>query len=263
MNFRRLAAALAGALLAASLATACAPSTDLDEPSSGSALDPTFEAREPGADRGGRAGKPARPTHRSRPTARTSTEGGSQAPSASPMAVEAAEGASPSGPTPDAPGTLRASLVDAAGDVSGLGSPAYVDLRGATLERTGDRFRLVVETAGTLPTEQEGDPTMNVVGFADTDLDGSVDYEVWATLSDAGWSPSSRDPGGARFGSASGVTVTVSGSRLTMTFDAGVLGGAERFQWSAATEYGTYEQIASGTTAQDYGPDQGATGFPG
>lgn len=265
MSFRRLAAALTGTLLAASLTTACAPSTDLDEPSSGSALDPTFEARGPGADRGGKAGKPARPTHRSRPSAAASSEAGSRTPSASPMAVEAAEdGSSGADPTtPAAPVTLRASLVDSAGDVSGLGSPAYVDLRGATLERTGDRFRLVVETADTLPTEQEGDPTMNVVGFADTDLDGSVDYEVWATLSDSGWSPSSRDPAGARFGSASGVSIAVSGSRLTMTFDAGVLGRPERFQWSTGTEYGTYEQIASGTTAQDYGPDNGATRFPG
>jgi len=266
MNFRRLSAALAGTLLATSATTACAPSTDLDEPSSGSALDPTFAPRKPGADRGGQQGKPTRPTNRSRPAAPASTADGPNSPSASPMAVEAAEDGSSSGLTPAAPGapdTQRAALTDGAGDVSGLGSPAYVDLRGATLERTGDRFRLVVETADTLPTEQEGDPTMNVVGFADTDLDGSIDYEVWATLSDSGWSPSSRDPAGARFGSASGVSISVSGSRLTMTFGAGVLGGADRFQWSTGTEYGTYEQIASGTTAQDYGPDDGAVRFPG
>lgn len=265
MQFRRLSASLTCAALAAAVTTACAPATDLDDPVSGSALDPTFQARKHGSDRGGRPGKPARPTHRPRPSAWATTEDGSTPPSASPMAVEAAEDGSsnPAPSTPTAPGTLRASLADDAGDVSGLGSPAYVDLRGATLERTGDRFRLVVETADTLPTEQEGDPTMNVVGFADTDLDGSVDYEVWATLSDSGWSPSSRDPGSARFGSASGVSISVSGSRLTMAFGAGVLGGADRFQWSTGTEYGTYEQIASGTTAQDYGPDDGAVRFPG
>lgn len=265
MYFHRLSATLTCAVLAAALTTACAPSTDLDEPSSGSALDPTFAPRKPGEKRGGQQGKSTRPTNRSRPSAPASTADGPNSPSASPMAVEAAEDGS-SGPTPaapTAPDTQSASLTDAPGDVSGLGSPAYVDLRGATLERTGDRFRLVVETADTLPTEQEGDPTMNVVGFADTDLDGSIDYEVWATLSDSGWSPSSRDPAGARFGSASGVSISVSGGRLTMTFSAGVLGGADRFQWSTGTEYGTYEQIASGTTAQDYGPDDGAVRFPG
>lgn len=266
MSFRRFSVSLTCAALAAALTAACAPSTDLDDPVSGSALDPTFQARKDGAHRGGRPGKSARPSHRSRPPASASTSGGSASSSAVPAVEGSGDGSGDGGDAstaPTAPTTLRASLVDDAGDVSGLGSPAYVDLRGVTLERTGDRFRLVVETAATLPTKQEGDPTMNVVGFADTDLDGSIDYEVWATLSDSGWSPSSRSPGGARFGSASGVSISVSGSRLTMTFGAGILGGAERFQWSTGTEYGTYEQIASGTTAQDYGPDNGATRFPG
>lgn len=262
MNLRRVSAACVAACAALAPATACAPSTGTDEPAGGSALRPSFEPGkadrrdrrdhgdrkpEPGRTRSAGAATPSAPPTSSSPSAPSAppTGGGGPSPSAAPERE------------------LSASLADPTGDVSGLGAPSYVDLTGAVLERTGDRFRLVVETAAALPTQQDGDRTMNVVGFADTDLDGSVDYEVWATLADTGWGTSSRNPEGARFGSDSGVEVSVSGSTLTMTFGAGILGDAASFQWSAATEHGTYEQVAAGTTAQDYGPDDGATAFPG
>lgn len=259
MNFRRVSAACVAACSALALATACAPSTGTDEPVGGSALRPSFEPE--------KADRKDRRDHGSRkPEPDRTRSAGAATPSAPPTSSSPSpRSTGGAGPSPSAAPErgLSASLADPTGDVSGLGAPSYVDLTGAVLERTGDRFRLVVETAAALPTRQDGDRTMNVVGFADTDLDGSVDYEVWATLADTGWGTSSRNPEGARFGSDSGVEVSVSGSTLTMTFGAGILGDAQSFQWSAASEHGSYEQIASGTTAQDYGPDDGATAFPG
>ena len=55
----------------------------------------------------------------------------------------------------------------------------------------------------------------------------------------------------------------MSGSTITLAFAASVIGGTPGFQWSVASEHGTLEQVASGTTAQDYGPDDGAARFPG
>lgn len=245
-------------LLRAALAAtgvACAAGGD-PAPDGGSQLRPSFR---PANDKAHR--KQAREVargERQQPTAR-----GGRTRSAEPGDATAAP--SPSAPSaPPSPVTARAVASDPAGDVAGLGgAPAYVDLSRVTLARDGQRYRLVVETAGTLPLRQEGDDTMNVEGFVDRDRDGAVDYEVWATLADDGWGSSSRDPDGARFGEASGVEVSVAGSTLTMVFAGSVVGGAESFQWSAASEYGTVEQVAAGTTAQDYAPDRGAAAFPG
>lgn len=271
MQLRHRGASLLTAVLVGAL-SACAPDA-ADVPQGGSQLDPSFRPQQQDPDaRGGKGDRRKDRTETasagSRPSPATGggadggdggSSGGSGAGSPSPAAQPTS---APTGPGGTA--TARAALTDDRGDVSGLGgAPAYVDLTGAVLTRDGDRYRLVVETDGNLPQEQDGDDTMNVVGFVDNDLDGTVDHEVWATLADNGWGSSSRHPDGARFGDDSGVRVTVSGSTITLTFAASVIGGTPRFQWSVAAEHGTLEQVASGTTAQDYGPDDGAVRFPG
>jgi hypothetical protein len=249
-------AVLATVLSAATVA--CAPGVE-DGPQRGSQLEPTFR---PARDKAAREQAQDSDRDRQPPAARRararSPEPGQDASSPAPSATAPATDAAPSS-------TAAAARVrDPSGDVSGLGgAPSYVDLTGATLALDDDRVRLVVETGGTLPTRQEGDRTMNVVGFVDGDLDGTVDHEVWATLADDGWGSSSRHPDGARFGEESGVEVRVSGSTLTLVFARGLIGGDSVFQWSAAAEYGTLEQVASGTTARDHAPDSGAVAFPG
>ena len=180
-------------------------------------------------------------------------------------------GPSPAGATASATPTSAApvqapagsvSTTDSRGDVRGLGAPAYVDLTGATVTRVGDRFRVRIDVAAPLPSRQTDDRTMNVGCFVDTDGDGRVDYEMWANLSDSGWGTSYRYPDGARFGGSSGVTVTVSGASLTLGFQADHVGGVSSFRWATGSEYGTLEQVASGTTAQDLAPDNGAADFP-
>lgn len=167
----------------------------------------------------------------------------------------------PAGNDPAVPAT--ASLRDGTGDVSGVGAPAYADLTGAIVTRSGDGYRVRIEVAGPLPARQGDDRTMNIACFVDTDGDGQVDYEMWAALSDDGWSTSYRYPDGARFGSSSGVSVAVSGATLTLGFARSAVGGASSFRWATGAEYGTVEQVASGTTAQDLAPDTGAAPFPG
>ncbi|GAA2148490.1 hypothetical protein GCM10009844_26920 [Nocardioides koreensis] len=178
----------------------------------------------------------------------------------------AAGATSPAAPTTSATAPApagSASTADSRGDVSGLGAPAYVDLTGATVTRAGDRFRVRIDVAAPMPSSQGDDRTMNVGCFVDTDGDGRVDYEMWASLSESGWGTSYRYPDGARFGGSSGVTVTVSGASLTLGFPAGHVGGATSFRWATGAEFGTLEQVASGTTAQDLAPDDGAADFPG
>ena len=172
---------------------------------------------------------------------------------------------SPATPTTSAPALASAgsaAITDSRGDVSGLGAPAYVDLTGATVSRAGDRFRVRIDVGAPLPSRKTDDRTMNVGCFVDTDGDGRIDYEMWANLSDSGWGTSYRYPDGARFGSSSGVTVTVSGATLTLGFPADHVGGASSFRWATGAEYGTLEQVGSGTTAQDLAPDRGAVEFP-
>lgn len=258
MNYQRGGLPLLAAVLVA-LSGACAPAVE-DVPQRGSQLAPAFrpDPEKPRKQKSERDGR-----DRQQPAAsRTAAPKPGDSPTQASSPTLPAEPATTAPPADPAPTTARVS--DASGDVSGLGgSPAYVDLTRATLTRDGGRYRLAVETGGSLPRRQDGDRTMNVVGFVDNDLDGTVDHEVWATLADNGWGTSSRHPDGARFGDDSGVSVTVSGSTITLAFAAGVIGGTDTFQWSVASEHGTLEQVASGTTAQDYGPDRGAVAFPG
>lgn len=175
----------------------------------------------------------------------------------------AGSGAAPASPAGPA-GTGTASVQDRAGDVAGgFGAPSYVDLTGARLEADGGSYVLRVAVAGGLPRRQPASgKTMNVASFFDVDGDGSIDYEVWATLADDGWDGSYRYPDGARFGDDSGVSARPVGHRLVVRFPRSLLGPARSFQWAVGSEWGSYEQVSTGTTASDHAPDNGAAGFP-
>jgi hypothetical protein len=66
-------------------------------------------------------------------------------------------------------------------------------------------------------------------------------------------------PDSAGFGRDSGVSASAQGSTLVLRFPLSHLEGARRFRWQVGAEWGTYEQVASGTTASDQG---GAGGVP-
>lgn len=189
---------------------------------------------------------------------------------ATPARVDPSPGPTPSRPTASArsasPSRMTAHVRDATGDVRGGSgpSPSYVDLTGAELTRQRDGFELRVSVAGDLPARQGPDGrTMNVASFYDTDGDGAIDYEVWATLADDGWGSSYRYPDGARFGADSGVSVHPEGRTLVLRFPLDHLGAARSFRWAVGSEWGSYAQIGSGTTAADHAPGSGATAFPG
>lgn len=159
---------------------------------------------------------------------------------------------------------LSASVTDPSGDVAGslTKAPEHVDLTGATLTRGADGFTLRVSFAGAVPA-RDAEKTENVASFYDVDGDGRVDFEVWATLADNGWSGSYRFPDGARFGPDSRVSVHVDGRDVVLGFPLAHLRSARTFRWSVGAEWGSYEQVAAGATAHDTAPDQGVVAFPG
>lgn len=159
---------------------------------------------------------------------------------------------------PGPAGPVRASVSDPTGDVRGTltGAPAYADLTGATLTR-GDVFEVRVAFAGTVPQRQSDDRIVQVATFYDLDGDGETDYEVWASLADDGWGTSYRTPDGARFGSDSAVRARPEGSDLVLTFPLSHLEGATTLAWAVGAQWGTLEQVASGTTSKDNAPDGG------
>lgn len=191
-------------------------------------------------------------------------------PGPEPAPAPATPAGSPSVPTsphstaaPTPAGPLRAALGDPRGDVrGGLGAaPAHVDLRGASVTRAEGGFEVRVDVAGTFPARQQGSQVQNVAAFFDLDGDALVDYETWGTLSDSGWSGSYRTPDSARFGSSSGVGVRPEGATLVLTFPLSHLEGARAFRWQVGSEWGSFEQVASGTTASDRAGDGGVS-FP-
>lgn len=190
-------------------------------------------------------------------TAASPTAASPTATSASPTATSASPTA-----TPSAGGST--SVKDARGDVrAGLvGAPAYADVVGAAVTRTAGGFEVRVQVAAAFPQTMDGSNVENVVAFFDIDLDGQVDYETWGHLAEEGWSASGREPGGAKFGAASGITATPAGDTLVLTFPASVIGDPTSFQWSVATEYGSLAEVAAGTTSSDFAPDSGGVRFP-
>lgn len=296
MTFTRvLLAALLLALAGSTLA--CAPAGS-DELVAKSGLEPRFkpgkraekdakqvgnqQAGRPGGGAAGRGKRRPKATSSTSPAAQRAPESESSSPQASPTKGTSTPGSDPgasptSSPTkpaspskaatptsPAAPTSAGPSSVsDPRGDVrGGLGGvPAHVDVVGAAVSGDGGGFEVRIKVAGTLPQVSDGSNVENVVAFFDVDLDGMVDYEAWGHLAEEGWSASARAPGGATFGAASGVTATPSGDTLVLSFPASVVGNARSFQWSAATEYGSLAQVASGATATDYAPDNAGVRF--
>jgi hypothetical protein len=154
---------------------------------------------------------------------------------------------------------LTAAITDPSGDLtlSPLDPPPrWADLRGATLQRTGEGYEVSISFGDPAPERSsDGEHTMNVASFYDVDGDGQVDVEVWANLADTGWGPAVYDDRGGHFGTASGVVVQRDGGRLVLRFPLSTLGGADRFRWSVASEWGRYEVIGTDLAARDDLPD--------
>lgn len=266
MAFRPVVLALAGALLAAG----CAPEVDLPQASGlgGSDLAPSIK---PETDaKGGQAGKGHAAKSRKSRSMSAKPEPGKAKRSATtgstprPARTSAPASAAPASSAPAAAQVLSASLSDPSGDVQGslTKPPDHVDVVGATLTRGPDAFTLRVSFAGTVPAG-DAEKTENVASFYDLDGDGGIDYEVWATLADNGWSGSYVSPDGARFGADSQVAARPEGTDLVLTFPLSHLDQARSFRWSVGAEWGSYEQLAAGATAKDNAPDQGVVAVPG
>ena len=206
-------------------------------------------------------GKGKRHGSRARPAA-AETEGTSSG-SRTDGDADSGSGDSPAA-KPEPSGPLRAAVSDPTGDVRGTltGAPAYADLTGAALTRA-DSFEVRVSFAGAVPQRQTDDRIVQVATFYDLDGDGETDYEVWASLADDGWGTSYRTPDGARFGEDSGARATPEGNDLVITFPLTHLQRAEKMAWAVGAQWGTLEQVASGTTSKDNAPDGGWAGFPG
>ncbi len=135
--------------------------------------------------------------------------------------------------------------------------PAWTDLAGVELVRQGNAYALRVQLAGgEAPKASDGQSTMNIASFYDVDGDGSVDYEVWANLGPDGWGGSwFDDQGHGSFGEDSNVSIEIDGDAVAILFPDVMLGQAERFRFSVASEYGELSALGSGFTRRDDVPD--------
>lgn len=162
------------------------------------------------------------------------------------------------------------SFADPVGDLtpSADAAPAWADLAGGRLTRTPDGFELRTGLGGGKAPDRAPDErrTMNIASFFDLDGDGRVEVQIWANISEEGWYPAYYTPefaGPNRFGDESGVTIRVDGPDLVLAFPVSHLGGAERFRWSLASEWGPYETIGTDLAARDDAPDHDqAAAFP-
>jgi hypothetical protein len=189
----------------------------------------------------------------------TTTVGAGSAPARTPAEVE----------PPAVPGATTAAIVDRQGDLTPSldPPPPWADLLGSTLVRRADGFELRVRLGGgSAPTMTDRDHTMNVASFYDVDGDGGIDYEVWANLASGGWGGSWFDNVGkkARYGDRSNVAIEVVGDEVVLRFPLSHVGGAERFRWSLASEWGRYKTLGTPATARDDLPDNDDPAhFPG
>lgn len=275
------AGAVVLAVAVAPTLAACAPGGAVAEQRADSRLAPRFDAQH-GAKRRARQGERgtrgdaggrdrgrtdagSRQVRRDRndaPTDRRTTQ--QEAPESAAAAPSSAP-TTPSAPSsqPAPAGPLTAGLSDPRGDVGGgLGqAPAHVDVVAASVTREATGFTVRVVFAAALPRRAEGSQVENVAAFFDLDGDALVDYETWGTLGDDGWGSSYRTPDSAHFGDDSGVRTGIERSTLVMRFPHSHLEGARSFRWQVGAEWGTYEQVASGTTASDKG-GEGGVAFP-
>lgn len=145
-------------------------------------------------------------------------------------------------------------------------APASADIVAVELTRTAQEVVVRTTFAGNVPERQsDSSRTTNVASFYDVDGNGLVDYEIWTSLADDGWGAGylDRRQNEASFGPETGIRVRVDGVVLIVSFPVERIDGASSFRWSAASEWGTYEQMATSTSARDYAPDDGAAGYPG
>jgi hypothetical protein len=159
-------------------------------------------------------------------------------------------------------------VTDATGDMTAtLGSPpASADITAVELSRSATEVTVRLTFADAVPTRQEDDSrTTNVATFYDVNGNGVVDYEIWVSLADNGWGTGYLDRRNhqSSFGPATGIEVSVEGSTLVTRFPVDRIDGASQFRWSAASEWGGYEAMATSTSARDHAPDDGAVGYPG
>jgi hypothetical protein len=180
---------------------------------------------------------------------------------------EARPSARPGQPEPSPAGPVPVRVSDPAGDLSRSveGAPDSADIVAVELSRTGETIEVRTTFAGEVPTRQSGGKGMNVASFYDVDGNGVVDYEVRASLADNGWGTGHLDrrEEKASYGPSTGIAVSVQARTLVASFPADRIGGAQRFRWSAASEWGSYEAMAASTSARDYAPDSGAVDYPG
>jgi hypothetical protein len=222
----------------------------------------------------------AQPTAKARPkahkksaegrrTERTGTaeEGPKRAPSAKPAKPARSRSAVPAHADPGAADPAPVRTSDPAGDLSTSleGAPSSADVVAVQLDRAGDMVEVRTTFAGRVPTRAKGAKGMNVASFYDVDGNGIVDYEVWVSLADNGWGTGHLDrrERESSFGPSTGIEVSVQGDTLVTRFPLDRIGGVERFRWSAASEWGSYESMAASTSARDYAPDDGAVRYPG
>lgn len=232
---------IAGLAVAGVLAGACSGDSDDSEAERRDLLTPDF-APDPGAVNG--------PT----PSSAGGGTGTSQGPGGEPSAFP----------------ETRGSLVDPAGDATPAvadSAPPWADLVGGTLTRRSDGFELRVRLAGgSAPRTTDPDHTMNIASYYDVTGDGVIDYEVFANLAARGWGSSWFDNRGRRayVNEKSGVRIEVAGDEVVLHFSLSHLGGAERFQWALASEWGRYEVLSTPASARDDAPDNdAAVRFPG
>lgn len=187
---------------------------------------------------------------------------GSGAAPTAPGTGSSGSGDDPSAGSGAAPAT-SASVTDPSGDATGVGTPAWADLVGGSLGRDGSGWTVVLDLAAAVPATTSGDRVLDLTLWVDRDGDGAIDDEVLAQLGSEGWTTAYRDPDGARYGSASGVSVTADGATVTLRLPATHLGGSRSLRWVVGAEHGSLAAMTAGTASRDTAPDAGAAAFPG
>jgi hypothetical protein len=263
--FGRAGRGLLVAMMSGVIGAACVPIGGQSEPPPAE-LEPDFAPDSATSDSGSNA-PTAAPSTDAQPTDPSSDgqAGSEPAPTTGPTGSPTS---SPS-PTTAAPFRGSATVTDAPSDRTATlePSPDWADLQTVTIERDGNAMTLAVGLTGGAPgAAPDAQHTMNIATFFDVDGDGFLDYEIWANLNDSGWGTAYYDnvDGQALFADQDGIEIAVVAGEVVMTFDASLLGGAERFRFAASSEYGRYETIGTELMARDDAPDDDQPArFPG
>lgn len=246
------------------IGASCVPIGNQTEPPPAE-LEPRFAPDAEASDSGTSA--PTAPTEAD--TGANPTEPASDGPGTDPTPTGEPAGTPTSSPTTAAPFRGSATITDAPSDRTATlePSPDWADLQSVTIERDGADVTLAIGLTGGAPDAAPDDQhTMNIATFFDVDGDGILDYEIWANVNDSGWGTAYYDNVGGRalFADEDGIEVAVVNGRVVLTFDASLIGGAERFRFASSSEYGRYETIGTELMARDDAPDDDQPArFPG